>query len=120
MRNPELGERVSAAQWAVVLLLRVLLPPHADNEAAARYLRRGVGPSDPDLEWAAVRPDGLIDRDRVSAYELHPSPTRDPIFDAGQTSRINVAHFMASLLTDDDLWARWKGRTPVIYDAARA
>jgi len=24
---------------------------------------------------------------------------------------------MAALLTDPDLWARWKGTTPVIYNA---
>lgn len=34
------------------------------------------------------------------------------------TSRINVAHFMADLITDDDTWRRWKGRMPVIYDEA--
>jgi nucleoside-diphosphate-sugar epimerase len=118
VRNPDLNERISIAQRLVILALRLLLPLHADNEAAALYLRRGIGPSDPDLEWVAVRPDGLIDDDRVSEYDVHPSPIRSAIFDAGQTSRINVAHFMASLMTDSDLWARWKGRTPVIYNAS--
>lgn len=64
-----------------------------------------------------MRPDGLVDHDEVSEYELHPSPTRSAIFDSGQTSRINVAHFMASLLTEEEPWARWKGATPVIHDA---
>lgn len=35
---------------------------------------------------------------------------------AGETSRINVAHFMADLITDDGLWSRWKGQMPVIYN----
>lgn len=118
VRNSDLAERVSVSQHLVILALRLLLPPHADNEAAAHYLRRSVGPSDPDLQWVAVRPDGLVDHDAVSEYDLHPSPTRSAIFDPGQTSRINVAHFMAALLTDPDLWARWKGATPVVYNAA--
>jgi len=62
-----------------------------------------------------VRPDGLIDEDAVTAYELHPSPTRSAIFDAGQVSRINVAHFMAELITNDETWQTWQGQMPVIY-----
>lgn len=116
VRNPDLAERISAPQWLVILALRLLLPPHADNEAASRHLRRTIGPSDPDLEWVAVRPDGLVDHDVVSEYDLHASPTRSAIFDAGKTSRINVAHFMATLLMDPKLWAQWKGATPVIYN----
>jgi hypothetical protein len=116
VRNPDLDERISFAQTLVILGLRLLLPPHADNERAAQYLRREIGQDDPRLQWVAVRPDGLVDHESASEYELHPSPTRSAIFDAGQTSRINVAHFMASLLTDPDLWARWKGQTPVIYN----
>jgi hypothetical protein len=64
---------------------------------------------------AAVRPDTLINEDEVTEYEVHPSPTRSAIFDAGKTSRINVGHFMAELITDDELWNRWKGQMPVIY-----
>jgi hypothetical protein len=118
VRNPDLAERISVPQRLVILALRLLLPPHADNEGAAHHLRRRIGTSDPDLEWVAVRPDGLVDHDVVSEYDVHPSPTRSAIFDPGQTSRINVAHFMAALLMDPDLWARWKGTTPVIYNAA--
>ena len=69
-----------------------------------------------------MRPDGLTDEAEVTPYDIHASPTRDAIFDAGKTSRINVADFMANLLTDDDLWSRWHGQMPVIYnrDAASA
>lgn len=116
VRDRALAERTSAAQRVVVGLLHVLLPPHADNEAAAARLRRDIAPDDPHLQWAAVRPDGLHDVEHVTPYDVHPSPTRSAIFDAGRTSRLNVADFMAALLTDDELWARWKGRMPVIYD----
>lgn len=116
VRNRDLDEPISPAQRCVIGLLRALLPPHADNEEAADYLRTEIGKNDADIEWATVRPDGLIDQDAVTPYELHPSPTRSAIFDAGETSRINVAHFMADLITDPETWETWKGRMPVIYN----
>jgi hypothetical protein len=67
------------------------------------------------VEWAAVRPDDLINEKEVTEYEVHPSPIRSAIFNAGKVSRINVAHFMATLIHDDKLWQKWKGQMPVIY-----
>ncbi len=52
----------------------------------------------------------------ASEYEIHPSPTRSAIFDVGTTSRINVGHFMAVLITDQETWTKWKGTIPVIYN----
>lgn len=115
-RNRDLPEPISFGQKIVIGLLRLLLPPHVDNEQAADYLRSIVGQNDSAIEWAAVRPDGLIDESEVSEYEIHPSPIRSAIFDAGKTSRINVAHFMAELITDDQTWNQWKGQMPVIYN----
>jgi len=109
------GERVSVAQRCVVGLLRAVIPPHADNEAALDYLVSDVGADDPRLHWAAVRPDGLTDEDAVTDYEVHASPTRSAIFDAGTTRRADVAHFMAELAAGGEVWDRWRGRTPVIY-----
>jgi putative NADH-flavin reductase len=113
--NRDLNEPISFAQKVVLALLRNLLPPHADNENAADYLRTEVK-NNTRIEWTAVRPDGLIDEKEVSAYEIHPSPTRSAIFDAGKISRINVAHFMAELITNDNTWKKWKGQMPVIYN----
>jgi len=87
-----------------------------DNEKAADFLRTGIGQDDRVIEWAAVRPDNLIDESEVTEYDLHPSPTRSAIFDAGTTSRINVGHFMADLMADRDTWNKWKGQMPVIYN----
>jgi hypothetical protein len=115
-RNRDLNEPISFAQKCVIGLLRLLLPPHVDNEKAADYLRTEIGQNNPFIEWAAVRPDGLINEDEVTAYKIHPSPTRSAIFDAGKISRINVAHFMARLISDEELWKQWKGRMPVIYN----
>jgi hypothetical protein len=115
-KNRDLDEKQSFGEKVVVGLLRVLLPPQADNEAAAGYLRTKIGQNDSMIKWVAVRPDGLIDKDTVTEYTIHPSPLRSPIFDAGQTSRINVGHFMAELIDNDALWEAWKGQMPVIYN----
>lgn len=114
--NRDLSEPISFGQRCVIGLLRVMLPPHVDNERAADYLRALIGPADPAIEWCVVRPDTLIDAPAATEYDLHPSPTRSAIFDPGQTSRINVAHFMAQLITQDAAWSKWKGRMPVIYN----
>jgi NAD(P)-dependent dehydrogenase (short-subunit alcohol dehydrogenase family) len=114
--NRDVNERVSFGQRLVIGLLRLLLPPHVDNEKAADYLRIEIGQSDSAIEWAAVRPDSLVNEDELSEYEVHSSPIRSAIFNAGVTSRINVGHFMAALITDDDTWNQWKGQMPVIYN----
>lgn len=114
-RNRDLNEPISLAQQVVIGLLRLLLPPHVDNEQAADYLRTQIGQQDGQIEWVAVRPDGLIDADEVTPYVTYPSPIRSAIFDAGQVSRINVAHFMAELITNAACWQQWRGQMPVIY-----
>lgn len=117
-RNRDLDEPISTGQKVVIGLLRRLLPPQADNEQAADYLRTHIGQKHPLIGWAAVRPDNLIDAEQVSQYTLHPSPIRSAIFDPGTTSRINVAHFMAELITNEEIWEAWKGQMPVIYNRA--
>ena len=114
--NRDLNEPISFAQKSVIGLLRLLLPPHVDNEQAADYLRSKIGHNDGLIEWTAVRPDGLTDEAEVTEYEVHPSPIRSAIFNPGQSSRINVAHFMADLITDNDIWQKWRGQMPVIYN----
>jgi NAD(P)-dependent dehydrogenase (short-subunit alcohol dehydrogenase family) len=109
--NRDLAEPVSFAQRSVISLVRLLVPPHADNENAADYLRTQVGQNDRMIEWSVVRPDSL-----VTEYDAHASPTRSAIFDPGKTSRINVAHFMADLITNHDTWNKWMGKMPVLYN----
>ncbi|MEM7011781.1 MAG: NAD(P)-binding oxidoreductase, partial [Verrucomicrobiota bacterium] len=82
--NRDLEEPISFGQKCVIGLLRLLLPPHVDNEKAADYLRTEIGSDDPKIEWSVVRPDNLIDEEKVTPYKLHPSPTRSAIFDAGK------------------------------------
>lgn len=114
--NAEIGETNRTGEKIILTLLKYLLPPHRDNMKAADYLIRKIGKEDEKIEWTAVRPDTLVDNEEVSAYELCGSPVRSPVFNAGTTSRINVGHFMAELLTDKSLWQKWRFRTPVIYN----
>lgn len=100
----------------VMKIIRLLLPPQRDNELAIGYLIDTVGVNNKYIQWIAVRPNTLINEDEVSEYTVHPSPIRSPIFDAGKTSRINVADFMVSLLKIEKLWEEWKYKTPVIYN----
>ncbi len=115
-RNRDLNEPISISQRIVIGLLRLLLPPHVDNEKAADYLRTKIGQKDHFIVWAAVRPDNLVNEEKVTEYEVHSSPTRSAIFNAGTTSRINVGHFMARLITVNDIWDKWKGQMPVLYN----
>tara|TARA_R110002051_G_scaffold188453_1_gene257859 strand:+ start:10814 stop:11560 length:747 start_codon:yes stop_codon:yes gene_type:complete len=117
--NRNLNESISFAQKCVIGLLRVILPPHLDNEKAAAYLRTTIGQKDSFIDWVAVRPSGLIDEEKMSEIEVYPSPTRS-ILNDGQISRINVGHFMADLITNEVLWNTWKGQMPVIYNEGTA
>ena len=117
-QNKQAGELISTAQSVVIGLIRHLLPPHADNEEAAAYLQSNFGSNQTAIEWVAVRPDSLIDEQSVTEYKALPSPIRSAIFDAGKTSRINVAHFMSQLVIDDDTWRHWKGQMPVVYNVS--
>jgi NAD(P)-dependent dehydrogenase (short-subunit alcohol dehydrogenase family) len=117
-RNHGLKESVGFAEKMIIAILKALLPPHADNEAAADYLQTQIGQNHPYIQWAVIRPDTLLNEETVSEYTIHPSPTTSAIFKAGKTSRINVGHFMAQLLTDEALWKKWSGQMPIIYNKA--
>lgn len=114
--NRDLNEHIPFKQKCVIGLLRLLLPPHVDNENAADFLRTEVSQNDGAIEWAVVRPDSLINETQATEFTVHPSPTRSAIFDPGKTSRINVGCFMADLICNDDIWNEWKGKMPVIYN----
>lgn len=114
-QNRDLQEPLSFRERCLISLIRCLLPPHADNEQASDVLRTLNSNL---IQWAAVRPDTLINQDFTTAYDIYPSPTRSAFFNPGKTSRINVAHFMAELITQDDMWQQWQGKMPVIYNAS--
>lgn len=114
--NKAANEKVTLWERMVIGFIRVLLPPQTDNEAAAKFLSTKLGTHQSKVEWVAVRPDSLVDENAVSDYSVVASPTRSAIFNAGKTSRINVGHFMATLLTYSGEWLKWKAQMPVIYN----
>ena len=116
--NRDIPEKPPYSQRFVISLLRLLLPPYVDNEKAADFLSIQIEQNNNNIEWVAVRPDSLINEDQVSKYDIYISPIRNVIFDAGKTSRINVADFMSDLAVMPELWNKWKGKMPVIYDHA--
>lgn len=111
-------EQISNRQAAIVKLIRILIPPHADNENAAGYLQQSIGDKQKDIEWVVVRPDSLTNEKSVTNYDTHTSPIQSAIFDAGKTSRINVANFMSELVVNDKTWHTWKNKMPVIYNTS--
>ncbi|MBL7994645.1 SDR family oxidoreductase [bacterium] len=120
VNNKDMSEQLSFKEKLIFSLLRNLLPPQLDNERAAEYLRKDVGNNKKIIEWSIVRPDTLINETTVSEYRVFPSPIRSPIFDPGKTSRINVGHFISELITNDNIWEKWKGKMPVIYNATNS
>ena len=114
-KNEDLKEKVSFFENCVFFLLRYLIPPHSDNENAANYLRTLIGQNHSNIEWVAVRPDSLINEEEISPYTTHLSPIHT-LFKPGKTSRINVAHFISELASNNEIWSEWKGKMPVIYN----
>ena len=114
-KNEDLKEKVSFFEKCVFFLLRYLIPPHSDNENAANYLRTLIGQNHSNIQWAVVRPDSLINEEEISPYTTHLSPIHT-LFKPGKTSRINVAHFISELASNNEIWSEWKGKMPVIYN----
>ena len=114
-KNEDLKEKVSFFENCVFFLLRYLIPPHSDNENAANYLRTLIGQNHSNIEWVTVRPDSLINEEEISPYTNHLSPIHT-LFKPGKTSRINVAHFISELISNEKIWIEWKGKMPVIYN----
>jgi hypothetical protein len=115
-RNRDLNEPISIGEKMVMGLIRLLVPPQSDNEKAADFLRVNIGQKNKLIDWVVVRPDTLINKDTITTYELYTSPIRSTLFNPGKTSRINVGNFMSRLILEDDLWNKWKGQMPVIYN----
>lgn len=119
-QNIEQGETTPLSQKMAIKLIRLLVPPHIDNEKAADFLMARYTSSQRLIEWVAIRPDTLVDTPKDFLYDIYESPVRNPIFDAGTTSRANVAHFMMQLILQTELWDTWKMSMPVIYNRAQA
>ncbi len=116
VQNPDLEEKRTWVERGLLTLLHHTLPPHRDNETAAEYLHKIVGKENKSIEWCCVRPDSLINAE-VSPYDISESPTTG-ILSGRPTARSNVAHFMADLIENEELWNTWKFRMPVIMNSS--
>ena len=108
-------ERFSFGEKIIMNIMRFLLPPQKDNEKALKYLENNYT-EEQFVEWIAVRPDTLITEKKVTDYNVFESVQRSPVFNPGKTSRINVANFIVKLLSNEELWNKWKYKMPVIYN----
>lgn len=98
-------------------MLRGVLPPARDNQSAADFLFEQIGSNHPVVQWVTIRPDTLLEGD-VTDYTLHETLVNSLVA-PGQTNMANVAHFVCELVTNPKTWADWKGKLPVIINAAR-
>ena len=116
VQNPDLEEKRTWFERGLLTFLRHTLPPHRDNETAAEYLHSIVGKENKHIEWCSVRPDTLIDAE-VSPYDIKESPITG-ILNGRPITRSNVAHLMAELIENEELWSAWKFRMPVIMNSS--
>jgi nucleoside-diphosphate-sugar epimerase len=93
----------------MLAIIRALIPPHSDNEDAAKYVSN-LGKENSAIEWVVVRPDDLIDGE-VSKYTIFDKPQKG-LFGANVSTRANVADMMCNLVLKDDLWGEWKFKMP--------
>jgi hypothetical protein len=105
----------SHLERAYMAALRALVPPARDNQRAADLLMRATADEDHAVAGVVVRPDTLKEGE-ASSYELHDTFVTS-LFRPRSTRMANIGRFMADLVTDDVMWARWQGAMPVIVDA---
>lgn len=110
-----LDTRRGMFEKAFVWMLRGVIPPAKDNQRSANFLYDNIGTSNPFVQWAAVRPDTLLEGD-VSEYTLHEGLVSS-LFAPDSTNMANVAYFMCELVTNLKTWDEWNGKLPVIINA---
>ena len=111
-----LDARRGSFERAFLWALCGVLPPAKDNQRAADLLLEKIGPNHEFVQWAAVRPDSLLPGD-VSEYTSHEGLVNS-LFSPGSTNMANVAHFMCELVTNPKTWTDWRGKLPVVVNAA--
>lgn len=113
--SPETDSIRSGIEKWFLAALQALVPPVRDNQSAADFLLHEIGVSDPILEWVVVRPDTLQNGE-ISEYTVQDKLIHT-LWKPGHTRRANVADFMCNLLSDQNLWNRWRGKMPTILNA---
>jgi len=96
---------------AVIFLLRHLIPPHADNEKAAAFL---LGADRKKLNWAIVRPTNLVDAEEASGKYTISEKSEVSLFGDESISRNDVGHFFVELMTNEETYAKYQHKMPVV------
>ncbi|KNE62234.1 hypothetical protein AMAG_07473 [Allomyces macrogynus ATCC 38327] len=99
--------------------MQAILPPFKDTLACAEYLR-DAAPKE-FVEWVAVRPANYVEGvETVGEFEVEDSRRGElGLMGSGVTvPTVAVGEFLATLVTDDAVFGKWKGKWPVIYDPA--
>mmetsp|Transcript_42094 Transcript_42094/g.61758 ORF Transcript_42094/g.61758 Transcript_42094/m.61758 type:complete len:270 (-) Transcript_42094:294-1103(-) len=108
-------DKRSFSERAAISAIRAIIPPHSDNELAAKYLSKELAQKESkSIEWTVVRPTDLIDGD-VTKYELFAKP-KGSLFGGEKATRSNVARCMVDLVLNKELWEEWKFKMPVLYN----
>lgn len=107
------GSVRNCCEKVVLGLIKLCVPPHADNVATSGCLH-SLSASNPNVSFVAVRPSDLVDKER-SVYECH-DKLQNGIFNAGETSRANVGDFMAKLVEEEETWRKWSNKFPHIIN----
>jgi len=113
--NPDGSDRMqrTLVERVILVLLKWLVPPHADNELTAQYLHEHRD----TVDWSVVRPTWLIDGE-VSDYEIFDDPT-ESIFGKSVSTRANVADLLVQLAVNEETWQKYKHKMPVLLDTKR-
>jgi len=106
-------DKRSFLERTILAMLRVLVPPHPDNEGAAAVVH-ALGTSS-NMEWTVIRPTDLIDGKPNGKYQLFEKPTGS-LFGGGTATRANVAQCMVDLILQKDKWQQYKFQMPVLHD----
>jgi hypothetical protein len=118
VNHPEgLDTRRGLLEKVVLTAIRFGVPPARDNQRAADFLG-SRGTDDRYVGWVAVRPDTLREGDACD-YSLSETLVSS-LFRPDSTNMATVAGFMCDLATDTAGWSAWRGKLPVIVNAAGA
>lgn len=116
-----LNGRDTVREWGqkiALSMLRTLVPPVWDNQAAADYLVTQIGDKSKDnIEYCIVRPDAFVAEfdGEVSEYEVFET-LQTSLFQPRKTRKNNSAHFICELIAKENLWNQWKFKLPVLLD----
>ncbi|CAB9521108.1 expressed unknown protein [Seminavis robusta] len=111
-------DKRTSLERTIIVLLRLLIPPHPDNEKAAAHVH-SLGTNHNNLEWAVVRPTDLIDGEPTGYFQLFDKP-QGGLFGAGVATRSHVAQCMVQFILDQEKWEKYKGTMPVLHDIPTA